>query len=52
MGDVLGWDAEKVEGETNNYLKRVQAERDSQLEPDDESADRVRLEAPEIVATK
>ena len=50
MGDVLGWNAEKVAGETKNYLKRVQAERDSQLEPDDESADRVRLEAPDIVS--
>ena len=52
MGEELGWDAEKVERETNNYLKRVQAERDSQLEPDDESADRVRLEAPDISAPK
>ena len=52
MGEELGWDAEKVERETANYLKRVQAERDSQLEPDDESADRVRLEAPDISAPK
>jgi glycerol-3-phosphate dehydrogenase len=52
MGDVLGWDAQRVEAEVNNYLKRVQAERDSQLEPDDESADRVRLEAPDIISTK
>ncbi|MET0991469.1 MAG: glycerol-3-phosphate dehydrogenase/oxidase [Lacisediminihabitans sp.] len=52
MGAELGWDAEKVERETANYLKRVQAERDSQLEPDDESADRVRLEAPDISAPK
>jgi glycerol-3-phosphate dehydrogenase len=52
MGDVLGWDAEKVDREVNNYLKRVQAERDSQLEPDDESADRVRLEAPDIISAK
>ena len=52
MGDVLGWNAEKVGHETSNYLKRVQAERDSQLEPDDESADRVRLEAPDIISTR
>jgi len=52
MGEELGWDAEKVERETANYLKRVQAERDSQLQPDDESADRVRLEAPDISAPK
>ena len=30
-------------------LERVRAERESQTMPDDESADRVRLEAPEIV---
>ena len=50
MGDVLGWDEAKVDNEVNNYLKRVQAERDSQLEPDDASADRVRLEAPDIIS--
>jgi glycerol-3-phosphate dehydrogenase len=52
MGDALGWDDERVEREVNNYLKRVAAERASQFEPDDESADRVRLEAPDIVVTK
>ncbi|HEX4442545.1 MAG TPA: glycerol-3-phosphate dehydrogenase/oxidase [Galbitalea sp.] len=49
MGDTLGWDDERVELETNTYLKRVAAERASQEEPDDASADRVRLEAPDIV---
>ena len=34
------------------YLKRVAAERASQNEPDDASADRVRLEAPDIVVTR
>ncbi|MCU1513978.1 MAG: glycerol-3-phosphate dehydrogenase, partial [Microbacteriaceae bacterium] len=48
LGAELGWDAARVDSEINHYLRRVQAERDSQLEPDDESADRVRLEAPEI----
>jgi glycerol-3-phosphate dehydrogenase len=51
MGDVLGWDAERIERETNNYLKRVAAEIDSQTEPDDASADRARLEAPDIIAS-
>jgi glycerol-3-phosphate dehydrogenase len=51
MGDALGWDDDRVDREVANYLKRVAAERASQLEPDDESADRVRLEAPDIVAT-
>lgn len=49
MGDVLGWDAARVEQEVSHYLKRVTAERESQEQPDDASADRVRLEAPDIV---
>ncbi|MDN4616163.1 glycerol-3-phosphate dehydrogenase/oxidase [Leifsonia sp. F6_8S_P_1B] len=49
MAGVLGWDAEREEREVQTYLKRVAAERASQLQPDDESADRVRLEAPDIV---
>ncbi|TCK66322.1 glycerol-3-phosphate dehydrogenase/oxidase [Curtobacterium sp. PhB136] len=48
MAGVLGWDQEQTEAEVANYLKRVAAERESQLQPDDESADRVRLEAPDI----
>jgi len=49
LAGVLGWDAEREEREVSIYLKRVAAERASQAEPDDESADRVRLEAPDIV---
>jgi glycerol-3-phosphate dehydrogenase len=49
MGEVLGWDDTKVTQEVTNYLKRVSAERASQEQPDDESADRARLEAPDIV---
>jgi glycerol-3-phosphate dehydrogenase len=48
MAGVLGWDQEQTEAEVANYRKRVAAERESQLQPDDESADRVRLEAPDI----
>nr|WP_245836414.1 glycerol-3-phosphate dehydrogenase/oxidase [Microbacterium agarici] len=48
MGDVLGWDAEKRESEVRYYLERVAAERASQEQPDDVSAERVRLEAPDI----
>jgi glycerol-3-phosphate dehydrogenase len=48
MAGVLGWDQETTEAEVANYRKRVAAERESQLQPDDESADRVRLEAPDI----
>ncbi|QDZ16796.1 glycerol-3-phosphate dehydrogenase/oxidase [Humibacter ginsenosidimutans] len=48
MGEELGWDAERVEREIAYYLRRVAAERASQEQPDDASADRVRLEAPDI----
>ena len=46
---MLGWDKAREEREVQTYLKRVAAERASQLQPDDESADRIRLEAPDIV---
>jgi glycerol-3-phosphate dehydrogenase len=50
MAGELGWDAARTQVEIDTYLSRVAAERASQLQPDDASADRVRLEAPEIVA--
>jgi glycerol-3-phosphate dehydrogenase len=49
MAEVLGWNEEHERLEVETYLERVRAERESQTMPDDESADRVRLEAPEIV---
>ncbi|MCZ7417148.1 MULTISPECIES: glycerol-3-phosphate dehydrogenase/oxidase [unclassified Streptomyces] len=49
MAEVLGWDAEHVEREVRHYEKRVEAERESQLQPDDQTADAARLGAPEIV---
>ena len=52
MGAVLGWDESQVTREVDFYLKRVTAERASQEQPDDESADRVRLEAPDVVARR
>jgi glycerol-3-phosphate dehydrogenase len=52
MGAELGWDQARIDNEVANYLKRVSAEIESQQQPDDESADRVRLEAPDIVAAK
>ena len=50
MAAELGWDAARTEREVSTYLKRVEAERESQEQPDDASADRVRLAAPEPVA--
>ncbi|MBG6239072.1 glycerol-3-phosphate dehydrogenase [Mycetocola sp. CAN_C7] len=52
MAGVLGWDDERTQHEVAVYLKRVAAERASQEQPDDESADRIRLEAPDIVVAK
>ena len=51
-GTLRLWTADeaRTENEVNNYLKRVAAEIESQTMPDDESADRVRLEAPDIAA--
>jgi glycerol-3-phosphate dehydrogenase len=49
MARELGWDAARIEKEVSHWLRRVEAERASQLEPDDVSADRVRLEAPDMV---
>ncbi len=51
MAETLGWDGEREEREVAYYLKRVAAERASQEQPDDEAADRVRLEAPDIVVS-
>jgi glycerol-3-phosphate dehydrogenase len=49
MATVLGWDAEMQAREVEHYLLRVEAERASQREPDDQTADAARLGAPDIV---
>jgi glycerol-3-phosphate dehydrogenase len=49
MGAALGWDAARIDQEVARYLGRVDAERASQEQPDDASADRVRLSAPDVV---
>ncbi len=51
MAAELGWDAKRTQWEIDHYVRRVAAERASQEQPDDVSADRVRLEAPEVVST-
>ncbi|TDW92113.1 MULTISPECIES: glycerol-3-phosphate dehydrogenase/oxidase [Kribbella] len=50
VAPILGWDEATIEREVSFYTRRVQSERDSQDQPDDESADKVRLEAPDIVS--
>ncbi|MFE6378314.1 glycerol-3-phosphate dehydrogenase/oxidase [Streptomyces roseolus] len=49
MAPVLGWDEGRIEREVEHYEKRVEAERESQRQPDDLTADAARLGAPDIV---
>ncbi|MDT0308526.1 glycerol-3-phosphate dehydrogenase/oxidase [Streptomyces sp. DSM 44917] len=49
MAGVLGWSSEQVEREVEHYEKRVEAERESQVQPDDRTADAARLGAPDSV---
>jgi len=48
MAPVLGWTKKQTKTEVDSYLRRVAAERQSQVEPDDASADQARLNAPDI----
>jgi glycerol-3-phosphate dehydrogenase len=48
LAPVLGWDADTVARELEHYDARVAAERDSQEQPDDASADAARLGAPDV----
>ena len=50
VAPVLGWDAERIAGEVAAYRARVEAERESQQEPDDLAANAERLAAPDIRA--
>jgi glycerol-3-phosphate dehydrogenase len=52
VAPVLGWSDEQVEREVEHYRKRVEAERESQRMPDDETADAARMGAPEIVPVR
>ncbi|HWE88073.1 MAG TPA: glycerol-3-phosphate dehydrogenase/oxidase [Pseudonocardiaceae bacterium] len=48
MAKVLGWDDKRVAQEVEAYIVRVEAERDSQSQPDDQAADARRTAAPEV----
>ena len=52
VAPVLGWSDEQVQREVEHYRKRVEAERESQRMPDDETADAARMGAPEIVPVR
>ncbi|QTF72223.1 glycerol-3-phosphate dehydrogenase/oxidase [Arthrobacter woluwensis] len=49
MGEVLGWSPVQEESEVKHYLARVEAERLSQEQPDDESADAARIGVDDII---
>lgn len=50
MGGVLGWDDERITREVGHYEARVSAERESQRQMDDLTADAARLGAPDVRA--
>ncbi len=49
MAPVLGWGEDQTDREVRHYEKRVEAERESQRQPDDLTADAARLGAPDII---
>jgi glycerol-3-phosphate dehydrogenase len=48
MGEVLGWNDATRQRELAHYDARVEAERESQQQPDDRTADAARLGAPDV----
>ncbi len=49
MGEELGWSADRVAEEIDHYLRRVEAERQSQLKLTDQEADEARVQVTDIV---
>jgi glycerol-3-phosphate dehydrogenase len=47
MARELGWDADRLEDEVDHYLRRVEAEHQSQEKESDQEADEARVRAPE-----
>ncbi|MGK8520417.1 glycerol-3-phosphate dehydrogenase/oxidase [Nocardia asteroides] len=47
VAPILGWDEDEIDREVRTYQARVDAEIRSQTQPDDASADALRIEAPE-----
>lgn len=48
VAPLLGWSGEQAEREVAHYRLRVEAERESQEQLDDHTADAVRLGAPDV----
>ena len=50
VAPILGWSQDRIDTEVDTYVARVEAEVRSQTQPDDESADALRVAAPEARA--
>ncbi len=50
MAAELGWDEARTADDVDHYLRRVEAERQSQLKLTDQEADEARVSAPELAA--
>jgi glycerol-3-phosphate dehydrogenase len=48
IGPILGWDDGAIRREIDHYRARVAAERESQGQPDDNTADAARMGAPDV----
>jgi len=48
VGPILGWDQAALDREIGHYDARVRAERESQMQPDDRTADAARMGAPDV----
>jgi glycerol-3-phosphate dehydrogenase len=49
MADELGWNDARLEAEVDHYLRRVEAERQSQEKLTDQEADEARVAAPDLI---
>jgi glycerol-3-phosphate dehydrogenase len=49
MAAELGWSPEALHEEVDHYLRRVEAERQSQLKATDQEADEARVKVTDIV---
>jgi glycerol-3-phosphate dehydrogenase len=48
VGEILGWSPEHMAAEMESYTERARAEEDAEREPDDASAEAVRLRTPDV----
>jgi glycerol-3-phosphate dehydrogenase len=49
MAEVLDWDDARIAEEVDHYLRRVEAERQSQLKLTDQEADEARVQVTDLV---